>query len=168
VYAVLSVNSGSSQGEIERDDLTSCFRWWYSLGQERERCEEMHKIIMRNLDLWELHWWVNLQFLIWKIQVIIQQQSTSIPGLLTPIRHVIPLISHIHLNRWYHSHRHLSALLLVHKSTVIAEQKVKSFLSISPCYDHKLTQSTAYSGYRIHPRSSVFPSYSRLCIDPSM
>jgi hypothetical protein len=42
------------------------------------------------------------------------------------------------------------SLLLVHNSTIIAEHKVMSFLSISPCHDHDLTLSTAYIEYNIH------------------
>jgi len=42
------------------------------------------------------------------------------------------------------------SLLLVHKSTIIAEHQVKSSLSISPYDDHELTASTAYSEYSIH------------------
>jgi len=42
------------------------------------------------------------------------------------------------------------SLFLVHNSTIIAEHKVKSCLSISPCHDHELTPSTAYAKYSIH------------------
>jgi hypothetical protein len=35
-------------------------------------------------------------------------------------------------------------------STIIAEHKVKSSLPISPCHDHELTLSTAYTEYSIH------------------
>ena len=42
------------------------------------------------------------------------------------------------------------SLFLVHNSTIIAEHKVKSSLSISPCHDHELTLSTAYTEYSIH------------------
>jgi hypothetical protein len=35
-------------------------------------------------------------------------------------------------------------------STIIAEHKVKSSLSISPCHDHEFTLSTAYTEYSIH------------------
>jgi len=49
------------------------------------------------------------------------------------------------------------SLFLIHNSTMIAEHKVKSSLSISPCHDHELTPSTAYTKsaqyteYSIHP-----------------
>jgi len=52
------------------------------------------------------------------------------------------------------------SLLLVHNSTIIAEHNVKSSLSISPCHDHELTPSTAYTEYSIHHRLFVFPSFS--------
>jgi hypothetical protein len=42
------------------------------------------------------------------------------------------------------------SLFLVHNSTIIAEHKVKSSLSISSCHEHELTQSTAYIEYNIH------------------
>jgi len=42
------------------------------------------------------------------------------------------------------------SLFLVHNSTIIAEHKVKSSLSISPCHDHELTPRAAYAEYSIH------------------
>jgi len=39
------------------------------------------------------------------------------------------------------------SLFLVHNSTIIAEHKVKSSLSISPRHDHEFTPSTAYTEY---------------------
>jgi len=42
------------------------------------------------------------------------------------------------------------SLFLVHNSTIIAEVKVKSSLSISPYHDHELTPSTAYIEYNMH------------------
>jgi len=42
------------------------------------------------------------------------------------------------------------SLFLVHNSTIIAEHKVKSSLSISLCHDHELTLSTASTEYSIH------------------
>jgi hypothetical protein len=68
------------------------------------------------------------------------------------------------------------SLFLIHNFTIIAEHKVKSSLFISPCHDHELapsiayteysihrvqhTPSTAYTMYSIHPRLFVFPSFS--------
>jgi len=60
------------------------------------------------------------------------------------------------------------SLFLIHNSTIIAEHKVKSFLSISPWHDHELTPSTAYTKYSIHPGLFVFPSFSWLRVDPWM
>jgi len=42
------------------------------------------------------------------------------------------------------------SLLLVHNSTIIAEHTVMPSLSISPCRDHELTPSTAFTEYSIH------------------
>ena len=52
------------------------------------------------------------------------------------------------------------SLFLVHNSTIIVEPKVRSSLSISPCHDHELTQSTTYTDYSIHPRLFVIHSFS--------
>jgi len=56
------------------------------------------------------------------------------------------------------------SLILVHNSTIIAEHKVKSSLSISPCHDHELTPSTAYTEYSIHrvqhTPSTAYSEYS--------
>jgi len=76
------------------------------------------------------------------------------------------------------------SLVLVHNSTIIAEHKVRSLLSISPCHDHELTPSTtytkynihrvqhtlstAYTEYSIHPRFFVFPPFSWWRVDPWM
>jgi len=61
------------------------------------------------------------------------------------------------------------SLFLIHNSTIIAEHKVKSSLSISPCHDHELTLSTAYTEYSIH-RVQSYTEYSihpRLFVCPS-
>jgi len=47
------------------------------------------------------------------------------------------------------SSSHIS-LFLIHISTIIAQHKVKSSLSISPWHDQELTPSTAYTEYSIH------------------
>jgi len=56
------------------------------------------------------------------------------------------------------------SLFLVHNSTIIVEHKVKSSRSISPCHDHELTPSTAFTEYRIHrvlhSPSTAFTEYS--------
>ena len=51
------------------------------------------------------------------------------------------------------------SLVLIHISTIIAEHKVKSSLSISPWLDHELTPSIAYTEYSTQ-RLFVFPSFS--------
>jgi len=43
-----------------------------------------------------------------------------------------------------------TSLFLVHHSTIIAQHKVMSSLSISPCHDFELTPSTAYTQDSIH------------------
>ena len=53
------------------------------------------------------------------------------------------------------------SLFLVHNSTIIAEHKVKSSLSIPPCHNHELTPSTsihrvqAYTEYKHTPSTSI-------------
>jgi len=49
----------------------------------------------------------------------------------------------------FSSSSHIS-LSLIHNSTIIAEHKVRSSLSITQCHDHELTPSTAYTKYSIH------------------
>jgi hypothetical protein len=39
---------------------------------------------------------------------------------------------------------------LILNSTIIEEHKITMSLSFSPCHDHELTQSTAYTEYSIH------------------
>ena len=51
-------------------------------------------------------------------------------------------------------------LFLVPNSTIIAEHKVSSSVSISPCHDHEMAPCTTYTEYSIHPRLFVFPSIS--------
>jgi hypothetical protein len=55
-------------------------------------------------------------------------------------------------------------VILVHNTTIIAEHKVNSSLSISPCHDHELTRSTAYTEYNIHrvqhTPSTAYTEYS--------
>jgi len=57
------------------------------------------------------------------------------------------------------------SLFLAHNSTIMAEHKVKSSLSISPCHDHELTPSTAYTKYRI---DRVQHTLSTACIEYSI
>ena len=56
------------------------------------------------------------------------------------------------------------SVVLVHNSTIIAEHKLKSSLSISPCHDHELTTTTAFTEYSIHrvqhTPSTAYTEYS--------
>jgi len=110
----------------------------------------MGEIIMRNWDLREYRVRHNWRSLIRQVRVPIRRELTPIWCLPNPISQVVPLISHIRLYPPYHSHLHPPSLFLVHNSTIIAEYKVKSSLSISPWHDHELTPSTAYTEYSIH------------------
>ena len=80
------------------------------------------------------------------------------------------------------------SLFHVHNSTIIAEHKGRSSLPVSPCHDHQLTPSTAYTEYKntvstayteykntvstayteysIHWRLFVFPPFSWFQVDP--
>jgi len=51
------------------------------------------------------------------------------------------------------------SLFLVHNSTIITEHKVKSSFSISPCHDHELAPSKAYTEYK-HTPSTAYTEYS--------
>jgi hypothetical protein len=101
---------------------------------------------MRNWDSREVRVRVNLPFLIRQVLLPIRRVNTPIRGLLITIRQAVPLTSHIRSYPLYRSHLHPYLLF----STIIAEDKVKLSLSISPCHDHELTLSTAYTEYNIH------------------
>jgi len=83
-------------------------------------------------------------------QVPIWGVITLISGLPNLMMHLVPMMSRIRSYRPYCFHLHPPSLFLVHHSTIIAEHKVKSSLSISPRYDHELTLCTAYTEYSIH------------------
>jgi hypothetical protein len=102
------------------------------------------------LGLREYCVWVNLPSPKRQVRVLIQWVITPICSLLNPIRQFVPLISHIHLYPPYHSHLYPPSLFLAHNSTIIAEHKAKSYLSISPCHDHEVILCTAYTQYSIH------------------
>jgi len=110
----------------------------------------MGEIIMRNWDLREFRVRVNVPFPIRQVLLAIWRVKIPIRGLLNPIRQVVPLISRIRSYHQYRAHLYPPSLFLVHNSTIIAEHKVKSSLSISPCHDHELTLSTAYTEYSTH------------------
>jgi len=56
---------------------------------------------------------------------------------------------------WWFPPFPLISLFLGLSSTITEEHKVKSPLSISQCYNHELTPSTAYPNYSIIPRLTV-------------
>ena len=100
--------------------------------------------------------------LISQLRVPIWPVLTPIWGLPNPIRQLIPMISHIRSSTLFSSSFPVS-LFLIHNSTIIAEKKVQSSLSISSCHDHELTMSTAYAEYNVHwvqhtPRALHTPS----------
>jgi len=61
---------------------------------------------------------------------------------------------------WWFPPSPLISPFLVLNSTITSEHKVKLSLSISPCHNHELTPSTAYTKYSIIPRSTVSPPIS--------
>ena len=142
----------------------------------------IRKIILKNEDIREFCVQVDSPSPIQQAQVPIPVVITLIQGVLTPIRPVVPLIVHICSYPPYDPHLHPWSLSFVHLSIIIAEHKVTSSLSISPWHDQQLTLSIAYNKYSIHqvqhapstasieyiiaPRYSIFPSFSRLRIDP--
>jgi len=91
-----------------------------------------------------------------------------------------PVYSYPHVSSPSFSSSSPFSLFLIHNSTIIAEPKVKSSLSISPCHDHELAPSIAYTEYSIHrvqhtPSTAsiqdclfIFHSFSWLRVDPWM
>jgi len=110
----------------------------------------MGEIIMRKWDLREFCVRVNWPSPIQQVRDQTRRELTPIRGLPNTMRQFVHLISHIRSYPPYRSHLHPASLFLVHNSTIIAEHKVKSSLSISPWHDHELTPSTTYTGYSIH------------------
>jgi len=128
---------------------------------EKERDQRRWETILWYWGLGEYPVRQHLAIPIWQARLPIQQEITQIQGLPFRIRPVVPLISHIHSHAPYHLHLHPPSFSLVHNSTIIAEHKVKSYLSISPCHDHVLTPSTsihtveAYTKYKHTPSTSI-------------
>jgi hypothetical protein len=75
-----------------------------------------------------------------------------------------PCISYLLISSKLLSSSSSASLFLVHNSTIIADHKVKSSLSLSPCHHHALTLSTAYTEYSIHQvqhmPSTAYTKYS--------
>jgi len=125
------------------------FRWWSSWGWERERSEDMKKLIMRNCDFRQYCGWVNSPSPLCQVRVPIQCVFTPILGLPHPIRQVVPWISHI---RFYPPHCcHFHTLSLSFSATTPPSSHNTKFSHPSlSCHDHELTQSTAYTKCSIH------------------
>jgi len=83
--------------------------------------------------------------------------KTPIQNLPTLIRQLVRLTFHFHSYLPHRSHLDPLSLFLVDNSTIFAEHKVVSSLSISPCHNRKLTPSTAYTEYSVHPSQFLFP-----------
>jgi len=124
---------------------------------------------MRNWDLREFRVQVNLPSPIQQVQVPIRSVITPIRGLPNPIRQVVPLISHIRSYPPHCSHLHPPALSLSSTTlTSLQNTKFISSLSISPCHDHELTLSTAYTEYSIHRvQHTPSPAYTEVQLTPS-
>jgi len=124
---------------------------------DKESDESRWEIIMRNWDLRESHVQVIFPFLVWPVRVPIRRVITPILGLQNPIRHVVPLISHICSYTAYCSHFILHRSFLFTTLPSSQEHKVESSLSIDPCHDQELTLSKPYTEYSIHSRLFVYP-----------
>ena len=84
-----------------------------------------------------------------------------------PIRQVILLFSHTHSYPPYRSHLHpLSLSFLSTTLPSSQDHQAKLSLSISPCHNHELTPSTAYSKYSMSPRSTVSRSQADFELTP--
>jgi hypothetical protein len=66
------------------------------------------------------------------------------------------------------------SLFLIHNSSIIAENQVKSSLSVFPCHDHELIPSAVSTEYNMyhahHSRSATFTEYrqcQKLFVFPS-
>jgi hypothetical protein len=79
-------------------------------------------------------------------------------GLVPAISGMVNLLAHKILVSssfsWWFPSSPLISVFLVLNSTITYEHEVKSALSISPCHNHELTPSTAYTKYSIIPRST--------------
>jgi len=156
VYAVLSVNSWSWNGEIEWDDLTSCVELRTRKRQMRGDGGNHYEKLGR-----ERIWCVS-QF------TIPDTDGTSAKpaGHNTSMRSskpnqasctpdsTHPLVSYIVV-----STSSPISLYLLYSSTIIAEHKVKSPLLISPFCDHELTLGTALHRVQ-HAPSAAYTLYS--------
>jgi len=76
--------------------------------------------------------------------------TNTIRGLPHPIRQVVPLISRICSYPPHRSHLHPPSLSFSFITLPSSQHTKSSHPSISPCHDHELTLSTAYTEYSIH------------------
>jgi len=143
--------------------------WWQNWTQERDRSEEMGEIIMRNWDLREFRVSVNLPSPIQQVPVPVSWVITPIPGHLYPTRQVRQLISHIHSYPLYRSHLYPPSLSCSSTTRPLSpELIVESSLPISPCHEHELLPSAAFSKYSINLQLAILPLFSRLRVDSGM
>jgi len=157
VYAVLGVNSSSGHEDIERDDLTSCSQVMVEL---RTRKREMRGAGGNHHEKLGLK----------RISCVSQFTIPDTAGMNRDLTHTItatrcsdpdqashtpdfsyPLVCSISF-----SSSSPISLFLIHSSTIIAENKGKSSLCISPCYDHQLTPSSSTIHRVQHTPSSVY------------
>ena len=111
----------------------------------------MAAIIMRNGDFREYRVQVDVPSPICQVHVPIRGIITPIRGLLNPIWQVVLLMSHIRWDPPYRSYLHPVSLSFLSTTLPSSEEhKVKSSLFISPCHDHELTPSAAYTERSIH------------------
>jgi len=168
VYATLSVTSWWWHGEIERDDLTLCSCDDGRVVNKKERDEEEDMSDMDDTSGYEksgvqLAWWgVEETWLDLEDLVLVLLPAGS--GLVPAVSEIVNRLAHEILSSpsfsWWFPPSPLISLFLVLNSTITKEHKVKSSLSISPCHNHELTPSTAYTEYSIIPRSRVSRSQS--------
>jgi len=109
----------------------------------------MQQIVIKIWKWREFGVQASLCSLIWPVSVWIRLVVLPIQGLLYPIRQVIPLLFHHHSYPPYYYHLSPLSLFFVYNSIIITKFKVKSSLSISPCYNLEFTLSTAYTSCRI-------------------
>jgi len=155
MYAALSVNSWWWHGEIERDDLTLCSCDDGRVVDEKERDGgwgwERYGGYERVWDIRSTTCLIGFRRP--RIGVITRRIGTRTcrigDGQLTHTQNSLsPSVS------WWFPPSSMISLCLVLNSTITWEQEVKSSHSISPCHNHEITPSTAYTKYSIIPRST--------------
>jgi len=167
VYAILGVNSWSWHREIVSDNLTSLFQLMLQL-KTRLRKQTVY---------WgNHHEKLGLKRILCECQCTFPDLAGMTPD--TGCNHTdtrssqpnqascTPDFSYPFVSSSSFSHSSPISLCLVHNSTIIAEPKVTSSLSISRSHDHELTVSTAYAKDSIHrvqhTPSTAYTEYSIL------